>query len=132
MSAPIAQQIITSLRIITDDNEGQKRIQQLAWNSHYFREKLVSMGFIVYGNNDSPVVPLMLYMPAKICAFNHEMLKRGIAVVTVGFPATRLTESRVRFCLSASHNKEMLDKALAAIDEVGDLLYLKYSRRIKY
>jgi serine palmitoyltransferase len=132
MSAPIAQQIITSLRIIMDDNEGQKRIQQLAWNSHYFREKLVSMGFIVYGNNDSPVVPLMLYMPAKICAFNHEMLKRGIAVVTVGFPATRLTESRVRFCLSASHNKEMLDKALAAIDEVGDLLYLKYSRRIKY
>ena len=63
MSPPIAQQIITSLRIIMgkeDNNEGQKRIQQLAWNSHYFREKLVSMGFIVYGNNDSPVVPLML------------------------------------------------------------------------
>jgi serine palmitoyltransferase len=57
------------------------------------------------------------------------MLKRGVAVVTVGFPATRLTESRVRFCLSASHTKEMLDKALAAIDEVGDLLSLKYSRR---
>ncbi len=56
------------------------------------------------------------------------MLKRGIAVVTVGFPATRLTESRVRFCLSASHTKEMLDKALEAIDEVGDLLYMKYSR----
>ena len=158
MSPPIAQQIISSLRTIMgkcggsgDDNDGQKRIQQLAWNSHYFRERLVKMGFIVYGNNDSPVVPLMLYMPAKIwytflgrisfsyliqyfpfifdSAFNHEMLKRGIAVVTVGFPATRLTESRVRFCLSASHTKEMLDKALQAIDEVGDLLYLKYSRR---
>lgn len=24
------------------------------------------MGFILYGNDDSPVVPLMLYMPAKI------------------------------------------------------------------
>lgn len=24
------------------------------------------MGFIIYGNDDSPVVPLMLYMPAKI------------------------------------------------------------------
>jgi serine palmitoyltransferase len=62
-------------------------------------------------------------------AFNREMLKRGIAVVTVGFPATPLTESRVRFCLSASHTKEMLDKALAAIDEVGDLLSMKYSRK---
>ena len=59
------------------------------------------------------------------------MLKRGIAVVTVGFHATRLTESRVRFCLSASHTKEMLDQALDAINEVGDLLFWKYSRRLK-
>lgn len=132
MSPPVAQQIISSLNIIMgleQGDEGKKRIAQLAWNSHYFRERLVKMGFIVYGNNDSPVVPLMLYMPAKIRAFNVEMLKRGIAVVTVGFPATRLTESRVRFCLSASHTKEMLDEALKAIDEVGDLLLLKYSSR---
>lgn len=132
MSPVIAQQTLSSLRIIMGKNneiQGKRRIQQLAFNSHYFRKQLVKMGFIVYGNNDSPVVPIMLYMPAKICAFNHEMLKRGIAVVTVGFPATRLTESRVRFCLSASHTKEMLDKALEAIDEVGDLLSLKYSRR---
>jgi hypothetical protein len=37
------------------------------------------------------------------------MLKRGCAVVTVGFPATAITESRVRFCISAGHTKEMLD-----------------------
>ncbi len=37
------------------------------------------------------------------------MLKRGCAVVTVGFPATALTDSRVRFCISAGHTKEMLD-----------------------
>ncbi len=43
-------------------------------------------------------------------AVNREMLKRGCAVVTVGFPATLLTESRVRFCLSAGHTKEMLDQ----------------------
>jgi hypothetical protein len=38
------------------------------------------------------------------------MLKRGVAVVTVGFPATPLVLGRVRFCLSASHTKEMLDQ----------------------
>jgi 7-keto-8-aminopelargonate synthetase-like enzyme len=40
------------------------------------------------------------------------MLKRGCAVVTVGFPATLLTESRVRFCISAGHTKEMLDHVI--------------------
>ena len=72
MSAPVAKQIITSLKIISGEDgteEGKKRIAQLAWNSHYFRENLLKMGFIVYGNNDSPVVPLMLYMPAKIRYF---------------------------------------------------------------
>jgi 7-keto-8-aminopelargonate synthetase-like enzyme len=37
------------------------------------------------------------------------MLERGIAVVTVGFPATNLPGGRVRFCLSAAHTREMLD-----------------------
>jgi serine palmitoyltransferase len=69
MSAPIAQQIISSLRVITGEdgtNDGQKRIQQLAWNANYFRERLIKMGFIVYGNDDSPVVPLMLCMPIMV------------------------------------------------------------------
>ncbi len=45
---------------------GQKRIQQLACNVRYFRRQLVDMGFIVYGNDNSPVVPVMIFMPAKI------------------------------------------------------------------
>ncbi|CAF0843612.1 unnamed protein product [Adineta ricciae] len=132
MSAPIVYQIISALSIIMGldgTNDGQKRIKQLARNVHYFRRQLVDMGFIVYGNDNSPVVPVMIFMPAKIAAVNREMLKRGCAVVTVGFPATALTESRVRFCLSAGHTKEMLDDALKAMDEVGHLVSLRYSKR---
>ncbi|KAF7251523.1 Serine palmitoyltransferase 2 [Varanus komodoensis] len=104
------------------------RVQQLAENVRYFRRRLKQMGFIIYGNEDSPVVPLMLYMPAKIGAFGRELLKRHIGVVVVGFPATPIIESRARFCVSASHTREMLDIALKEIGEVGDLLLLKYSR----
>lgn len=43
-------------------------------------------------------------------AFGREMLKRNVAVVVVGFPATPLIESRTRFCLSAAHTREMLDE----------------------
>jgi len=45
---------------------GMNRITQLAWNCRYFRRKLQKMGFIIYGNIDSPVVPLLLYSPAKV------------------------------------------------------------------
>lgn len=41
-------------------------MRQLADNTAYFRRRLQEMGFIIYGNQNSPVVPMMLYMPAKI------------------------------------------------------------------
>lgn len=41
-------------------------MRQLADNTVYFRKRLQEMGFIIYGNQNSPVVPMMLYMPAKI------------------------------------------------------------------
>ena len=69
MSAPVTLQIIRSLETIMGvdgTNEGVRRIKQLAENTRYFRDKLVKMGFIVYGNYSSPVVPVMLFMPSKI------------------------------------------------------------------
>uniref|UniRef100_A0A8C6PZ49 serine C-palmitoyltransferase n=1 Tax=Nothobranchius furzeri TaxID=105023 RepID=A0A8C6PZ49_NOTFU len=131
MSPPVVEQIITSMKCIMGEDGttiGSDRVRQLEENTVYFRKKLREMGFIIYGNNDSPVVPMMLYMPAKIGAFGREMLKRNIGVVVVGFPATPIIESRARFCISAAHSKDMLDRALSAIGEVGDLLQLKYSR----
>ncbi|XP_043929987.1 serine palmitoyltransferase 2-like [Protopterus annectens] len=131
MSVPVEQQIISAMKCIMGEDGttiGQKRVQQLAENTRYFRRRLMEMGFIIYGNSDSPVVPLMLYMPAKIGAFGREMLKRNIGVVVVGFPATPIIESRARICISAAHTREMLDSALKVFDEVGDLLQLKYSR----
>lgn len=45
------------------------------------------------------------------------MLKRGIAVVVVGFPATPIIESRARFCLSAAHTTEMIDQVGVMLKE---------------
>ena len=131
MSPPVVAQTLMALKQIMglDGTDiGKRRIKSLAENAKFFRTELKKKGFIVYGNDDSPIVPMLLYMPAKIAAFSREMKKRNIAVVVVGFPATPIIESRARFCLSASHTKEDLIKALDAIDEVGDLLGLKYSR----
>merc|ERR1712146_352247 len=108
---------------------GKERIRTLADNAKYFRTELKRMGLIVYGNDASPVVPVPIYMPGKIAEFSRQMKLRGVAVVVVGYPATPIIESRARFCLSASHTRDDLDLALRHINEVSDLLGLKYSRR---
>lgn len=102
MSPVVLQQIWTSLRCIMGDeggSEGEERLQRLAFNSRYLRLGLKRLGFIVYGHDDSPIVPLLLYNPAKMPAFSHEMLQRKIAVVIVGYPATPLVQSRYIFGL---------------------------------
>jgi serine palmitoyltransferase len=128
MSPPVARQVIASMKSIMN-GDGLHRVKQLARNSRYFRKKLQQMGFLVYGHDDSPVIPMLLFMPAKIGAFVVECLKYNIATVGVGFPATKMTEERARFCMSAGHTKEMIDYCLEALDKVGDYVHVKYSKR---
>ncbi|EDV21631.1 Serine palmitoyltransferase 2 [Trichoplax sp. H2] len=131
MSAPIARQTLSALSIIMNKDgtsDGKNRLRRLAWNCRYFRKRLREMGFMVFGNNSSPVVPLLLFMPGKIAELSRRCLQENLAVVVVGYPATPLNSGRVRFCLSAAHTKEMLDDALEKISNIGDLLQLKYNK----
>jgi serine palmitoyltransferase len=130
MSPIVCQQILSVLSSLFDNTlqgEGQRRIRQLAWNTRYFRNALYRMGFIVYGHADSPVVPVILFLPGKVPCLSRECLKRGLGIVVVGFPATPLILSRTRFCISAGHTKEMLDKTLNILEELADQLELRYS-----
>ncbi|XP_038077869.1 serine palmitoyltransferase 2-like [Patiria miniata] len=126
--APIVQQVISTMTAIMGEdgtNTGQNRIKQLAWNTRYMRQRLREMRFTVIGHDQSPVIPVLMYMPTSVGAFSRLCRERGLSTVSVGFPATNLLEARIRICLSAAHTKEMLDKALEIMSEVGDLVRAK-------
>ncbi len=130
MSPPVLSQIISALKTISGEvnpGEGQERLQRLAFNSRYVRLALKRLGFIVYGVDDSPVIPLLLYLPPKMPMFSRKMLKKNIAVVVVGYPAAPLSSNRVRLCLSAALTKEDLDYFLTEVSKVGDEMVLKIS-----
>ncbi|KAL6659855.1 hypothetical protein ACP70R_002684 [Stipagrostis hirtigluma subsp. patula] len=129
MSPPAVQQVISAIQVILGEdgsNRGAQKLARIRENSNFFRSELKKMGFEVLGDNDSPVMPIMLYNPAKIPAFSRECLRQKVAVVTVAFPATPLLLARARICISASHTREDLMKALDVISRVGDLVGIKY------
>ena len=133
LSPVVCQQIITAFNIIDDQSEnsiGKRKINNLRDNCNYMRMKLNEMGLHVLGNYDSPIMPVMLYNPTKIAAFSRECFLRGLAVVVVGFPAVPILMSRARFCISAGHTREELDKTLVGIEEVAVLLKLKYNENV--
>ncbi|XP_047310225.1 long chain base biosynthesis protein 2a-like [Impatiens glandulifera] len=129
ISPPAAQQIISSIKVILGEDgssRGALKLARIRENSNFFRSELQKMGFEVLGDQDSPVMPIMLYNPAKIPAFSRECLKQNVAVVTVAFPATPLILARARICISAAHTREDLIKALEVISKVGDFVGIKY------
>ncbi|SPR00134.1 serine C-palmitoyltransferase [Plasmodiophora brassicae] len=133
ISPTVCQQILSSMMIIggmDGTDQGRKRLDALRDNANFFREAMKEMGCHVLGDTDSPVVPVMLCNPAKISAFSRECLDRNLAVVVVGFPATPVLLSRVRFCISAAHTRADLEHAIAVLDEVCDVTHIKYKSKL--
>jgi len=130
MSPVVCAQVRRSLYILRETELGKKKIRMLKENSLFFRQELKKMGCTVLGDEDSPIIPLMLYHPAKIAAFSRECLAKGLAVVVVGSPAVPLGGGRARFCVSASHTRSDLVWALKEIRQVAIMLNLRYEKSI--
>jgi serine palmitoyltransferase len=140
MSPPAVEQVISALHVIQGldgSDRGKRKIRQLHDNSNYFRRGLLEQGFDVLGDWDSPVMPVMLFCPAKLPAVSRYTLERGLAIVVVGFPATPLLTTRMRVCISAAHSRADLDYALEVFKALRDRHHLQYcdaetaSRHIK-
>jgi len=133
LSPTVVTQILTAFRIISGEDGttlGREKLDKIKSNSNYFRSELRRLGMSVLGDEDSPVVPMMIFHVPKIAAFSRECYARGIAAVVVGFPAVPVYGARVRFCVSAGHDKKDLKQAVKKIKEVSKLLNVRYERSI--
>lgn len=61
----------------------------------------------------------MLYDAKLAQTFADKLLKEGIYVIGFFFPVVPKDKARIRVQLSAAHEKEHLDKAIAAFTKVG-------------
>jgi len=84
MSPVVCQQILTAFKVMKGEdgtNIGAEKLARLKDNANYFRERLIAMGLDVYGEADSPVIPMMLYNPTKIAAFSRYCLDEGVRLL---------------------------------------------------
>ena len=91
---------------------------QLEYNTKYFRTKMAEAGFDIKPG-DHPIVPIMLYDAVVAQTFAAKLLDEGIYVIGFFFPVVAKGLARIRVQLSAAHEQEHLDKAIAAFTKVG-------------
>jgi len=91
---------------------------KLEWNINYFKEGMRKID-LEFKNGDSAIVPVMLYDAKLSQTFADKPLQEGIYVIGFFFPVVPKGQARIRVQLSAAHEKEHLDKAIAAFEKVG-------------
>ncbi len=92
---------------------------KLEENTMYFREKMTEIGYDIKPGIH-PIVPIMLYNAKLSQDIARDMYYKGIYVIGFFYPVVGKGLARIRVQLSAGHEREHLDKAIAAFKEVGE------------
>ena len=87
-------------------------------NVTYFREKMLAAGFDIKPTQ-SAICAVMLYDAKLSQVFASKMAEEGIFVTGFYYPVVPKGQARTRVQLSAAHEREHLDKAIAAFIKVG-------------
>lgn len=91
---------------------------KLEANTKYFRKKMTEAGFDIIPG-DHPIVPVMLYEAPLAQEYAARLLEEGIYVIGFFYPVVPQGKARIRVQLSAAHEREHLDQAIAAFVKVG-------------
>ena len=114
----------TGIEILDMISTSKTLIKKVAENTAYFRAKMVEAGFDVRDKNGvHPVVPVMLHDALLASKFAKMMVEEeAIYVIAFSFPVVPKNEARIRVQISAAHERDHLDSAIAAFIKVGKKL----------
>ena len=109
---------IKAFNLLEETNELQDRLHE---NVDYFVAKMKEANFDIKPTQ-SAICAVMLYDAKLSQEFAAQLLDEGIYVIGFYYPVVPKEQARIRVQLSAGHNREQLDKAIAAFVKVGKKL----------
>jgi glycine C-acetyltransferase len=110
--------IAASIKVIDLISQSTDRRNKLEDNTKYFREKMTKAGFDIRPG-EHPIVPVMLYNAKLAQDVARDMYEEGVYVVGFFFPVVPQGQARIRVQISADHERDHLDTAIAAFTKVG-------------
>ena len=91
---------------------------KLVENVNYFRDKMMAAGFDIKPTQ-SAICAVMLYDAKLSQIYAAKLQEEGIYVTGFYYPVVPKDQARIRVQISAGHEREHLDKCIAAFIKVG-------------
>ncbi len=101
--------------MMSETNELQDKLHA---NTEYFVEKMLAAGFDIKPTQ-SAICAVMLYDAKLSQEMAAKLLNEGIYVIGFYYPVVPKDKARIRVQISAAHEREHLDKCIAAFTKVG-------------
>jgi glycine C-acetyltransferase len=101
--------------MMSETNELQDKLHE---NTAYFVEKMLEVGFDIKPTQ-SAICAVMLYDAKLSQEMAAKLLDEGIYVIGFYYPVVPKDKARIRVQISAAHEREHLDKCIAAFTKVG-------------
>ncbi len=114
--------VATSVAIFDLLTETTELRDKLEWNTQYFRKNMAAAGFDI-PKGEHPICAIMLGKFPNDAKLSQDMardlLEEGVYVIGFYYPVVAKGASRIRVQISAGHDKEDLDKAIAAFTKIA-------------
>ena len=118
-SNTVAPSIVGASIAVLDLLEGSTALRdKLEDNTRYFRQAITAAGFDIKPG-EHPIVPIMVYDAVKAQALSARLLELGVYVVGFFYPVVAKGQARIRVQMSAVHEREHLERAVAAFTQAG-------------
>ena len=106
---------LETFKILDESNEIHDKLVE---NVNYFRDKMIAAGFDIKPTQ-SAICAVMLYDAKLSQVYAQKMQEGGIYVTGFYYPVVPKDQARIRVQISAGHEREHLDKCIAAFIKVG-------------
>ena len=118
-SNTVAPSIVGASIAVLDLLEASTALRdRLENNTRYFRSAITAAGFDIKPG-EHPIVPIMVYDAVKAQALSARLLELGVYVVGFFYPVVAKGQARIRVQMSAVHEREHLERAVAAFTQAG-------------
>jgi glycine C-acetyltransferase len=115
LAPPIVAGSLAALTLISESNALRDKLER---NTMRFRDGMMRAGLnIRLGTH--PIAPVMLGDAALAATMAQKLLDNGIYVISFTFPVVPKGAARIRVQLSAAHQDDDVDRAVAAFASVG-------------
>lgn len=98
--------------------EAEPELRQRLWANVEHMHSLLNEGGVPVGNSQSQVVPILVNDDARVFEIGEALMRDGLYINPVQYPAVPKHKSRFRMSISAAHSPEELEQGASIITRV--------------